>query len=174
MAERRMFTKQIIDSDAFLDMPLSAQALYFHLNMRADDDGFVNSPRRIQREIGVSEDDFRILLTKRFILAFDNGVIVIKHWRMHNYLRKDRYHPTQYQEQFNTLYIRENGAYTTDPDGALPAHDSPRLPSGCQVGAKMETEDRKGKDRKEKDSTGEERLQPLPISELRKKLKGEK
>lgn len=112
MAERRMFTKKIIDSDAFLDMPLSAQALYFHLNMRADDDGFVNGPRKIQRMVGASNDDMNLLIAKRFILTFESGVIVIKHWRMHNLLRKDRYTPTQYQEEYRRLETKENGAYT--------------------------------------------------------------
>lgn len=114
MAERRMFTQKIIDSDAFLDMPLTTQALYFHLNMRADDDGFINNPKKIQRMIGASEDDLKLLIAKRFILAFENGVIVIKHWRMHNLLRKDRYNPTQYQEQLSMLKIKDNGAYTED------------------------------------------------------------
>lgn len=91
MAEKRMFTKSIIDSDAFLEMPLSAQALYFHLNMRADDDGFVNNPKRITDYVNASADDLKILLAKRFIIRFDSGVIVIKHWRMHNTLRSDRY-----------------------------------------------------------------------------------
>ena len=112
MSERRMFTQKIVDSDAFLDMPLSAQALYFHLNMRADDDGFVNNPKKIQRMLGASEDDLKLLLAKRFILGFESGVIVIKHWRMHNLLRKDRYNPTQYQEEFSLLGLKENGSYT--------------------------------------------------------------
>ena len=112
MAERRMFTQKIIDSDAFLDMPLSTQALYFHLNMRADDDGFVNNPKRIQRTIGASEDDLKLLIAKRFVIGFENGVIVIKHWRMHNTLRKDRYNPTQYQEEFALLDVKDNSAYT--------------------------------------------------------------
>lgn len=112
MAEKRMFTQKIIDSDAFLDMPLSTQALYFHLNMRADDDGFVNNPKRIQRTIGASEDDLKLLIMKRFIIGFDCGVIVIKHWRMHNTLRKDRYNPTQYQDELATLEVKENNAYT--------------------------------------------------------------
>ena len=112
MAERRMFTQKIIDSDAFLDMPLSAQCLYFHLNMRADDDGFVNNPKKVQRMLGASEDDLKILLAKRFILGFESGVIVIKHWRMHNLLRKDRYNPTQYQEEFQRLGLKDNGSYT--------------------------------------------------------------
>ena len=112
MAERRMFTLKIVDSDAFLDMPMSAQALYFHLNMRADDDGFVNNPKKISRMIGASDDDLKILLAKRFVLGFESGVIVIKHWRMHNLLRKDRYNPTQYQEEYKRLQLKDNGAYT--------------------------------------------------------------
>lgn len=112
-----MFTKKITDSDAFLDMPMSTQCLYFHLNMNADDDGFVNNPKKIQRMIGASDDDVRILLSKSFILCFDNGVIVIKHWRMHNTLRKDRYKATNYQEEFNTLGLKENGTYTWQPNG---------------------------------------------------------
>ena len=103
MAERRMFTQKIVDSDAFLDMPLTTQALYFHLNMRADDDGFVNNPKKIQRMICASDDDLKLLIAKRFLLAFENGVVVIKHWRMHNLLRKDRYNPTQYQEYMEQL-----------------------------------------------------------------------
>ena len=112
MAEKRMFTMKIIDSDAFLDMPLSSQALYFHLNMRADDDGFVNNPKKIQRMVGASDDDLKLLIAKRFILAYDSGVIVIKHWRMHNTLRKDRYTPTQYTEEMESLLIKDNGSYT--------------------------------------------------------------
>ena len=112
MAERRMFTMKIVDSDAFLDMPMSTQALYFHLNMRADDDGFVNNPKRIMRMMSASEDDLKLLIAKRFILCFENGVIVIKHWRMHNLLRKDRYNPTQYTEEKAMLTIKEDGAYT--------------------------------------------------------------
>lgn len=112
MAEKRMFTKKIIDSDLFLDMPLSAQALYMHLNLQADDDGFVNNPKRIQRTIGASEDDLKLLIAKRFVLCFETGVIVIKHWRMHNALRADRHKPTQYQEEFAMLKIKENGAYS--------------------------------------------------------------
>ena len=112
MADKRMFTQKIIDSDAFLDMPLSSQALYFHLNMRADDDGFVNNPKRVQRTIGASEDDLKLLIVKRFVIGFDSGVIVIKHWKMHNTLRKDRYNPTQYQEELQTLALKENNSYT--------------------------------------------------------------
>lgn len=112
MAERRMFSQKIIDSDAFLDMPLSSQVLYFHLNMRADDDGFVNNPKRIQRTIGASDDDLKLLIVKRFVIGFESGVLVIKHWRMHNTLRKDRYNPTQYQEELASLEIKDNNVYT--------------------------------------------------------------
>lgn len=125
---------RIVDSDAFLDMPHSAQNLYFHMNMRADDDGFVNNPKKIMRMIGATDDDLKILLAKRFILGFDSGVVVIKHWRMHNILRKDRYHETQYTDEKSQLELKENGAYTElattwQPDGN-----------------QLETEDRIGKD----------------------------
>ena len=112
MAERRMFTQKIIDSDAFLDMPLSTQALYFHLNMRADDDGFINNPKKIVRMIGASEDDFKVLIAKNFVMQFDSGIIVVKHWKMHNYIQKDRYKPTVYEDEKALLSIKENGAYT--------------------------------------------------------------
>ena len=111
MAERRMFAKTIIDSDAFLDMPLSTQALYFHLGMRADDDGFVNSPKKIQRAVGAAEDDLRILISKNFIIPFESGVVVIKHWNINNYIQNDRYHPTTYVEEKSMLHQKENRAY---------------------------------------------------------------
>lgn len=112
MADRRMFSKTIIDSDTFLDMPLSAQALYFHLSMRADDDGFINNPKKIQRMIGASDDDCRLLIMKQLIIVFDSGVIVIKHWRLHNYIQKDRYKPTLYQNEKSTLELDESKVYT--------------------------------------------------------------
>jgi hypothetical protein len=114
MAERRMFTDKITESDVFLDMPLSTQALYFHFCMNADDDGFVKNPKRIQRMLGAGDDDCKLLVVKRFVLPFESGVIVIKHWRMHNLLRKDRYKPTEYIEEKSMLKIKENGAYTFD------------------------------------------------------------
>lgn len=112
MAERRMFAKTIIDSDAFLDMPLSTQALYFHLAMRADDEGFVNNPKKIQRMIGASDDDCRILASKRFILTFQSGIIVIKHWKIHNYIQSDRFKETVYLEEKTMLALDDNKAYT--------------------------------------------------------------
>jgi len=112
LAERRMFAKTIVTSDAFLDMPLSARCLYFTLGMFADDDGFVNNPKSIMRQVGACADDLNLLLVKRFILAFDSGVIVIKHWRIHNYIQKDRYKETKYIEERSTLMLDEKGAYT--------------------------------------------------------------
>ena len=105
-----MFSKTIVDSDAFLDMPLSTQALYFHLSMRADDDGFLNNANKIRRTVGASEDDLKLLIAKKFVIEFEDGIIVIKHWRMNNYLRNDRHKPTVYQEELSMLEIKENGA----------------------------------------------------------------
>ena len=143
MAERRMFAKTIIDSDMFLDMPLSTQALYFHLSMRADDDGFINNPRKIQRMIGASDDDLKVLVMKRFILPFDSGVVVIKHWKIHNYIRNDRYKETVYKEERALLELKENGAYTELDTTGIPSG----IPSSNQPGHQMETQVRLGQDR---------------------------
>lgn len=146
MAERRMFAKTIIDSDAFLDMPLSAQALYFHLSMRADDDGFVNNPKKIQRMIGASDDDYKILIAKSFVLLFESGVIVIKHWRINNYIRGDRYKETVYTEEMGLLSVKENGSYTLG------------IPHDNHLVYQMDTQVRLDKDSKGKDSLGKDSL----------------
>ena len=112
MAERRMFAKTIVTSDAFLDMPPTARCLYFTLAMFADDDGFVNNPKSIMRQVGSTTDDMNILIAKKFVLVFESGVIVIKHWKIHNYIQADRYHPTKYQDEMSTLMLDENKAYT--------------------------------------------------------------
>ena len=112
MAERRMFTKKITDSDAFIEMSSAAQALYFHLNQGADDDGFNNQVQMAMWKAHASVDDLKVLLAKNYIIRFESGVIVIKHWRMHNTLRKDRYTPTNFQEELNLLGLKDNGAYT--------------------------------------------------------------
>ena len=140
MAERRMFAKTIIDSDAFLDMPLSTQSLYFHLSMRADDDGFINNPKKIQRMIGCADDDLKLLIAKNFIIPFESGIVVIKHWKIHNYIRNDRYKETVYKEEMSMLDVKENKAYTLG------------IPSGYQ----MDTQVRLGKDRIGKDSLEED------------------
>lgn len=111
MAERRMFAKSIIDSDLFLDMPLSTQALYFHLAMRADDDGFINNPKKIKRMIGASDDDLKLLIAKQFLIPFESGVVVIKHWRIHNYIRKDTYKGTMYIDEKEQLATKSNDEY---------------------------------------------------------------
>ena len=111
MAERRMFAKTIVLSDAFLDMPLGARCLYMTMGMLADDDGFVNAPRSIMRQCGASDDDLKVLIAKKFVLPFESGVLVIKHWRINNYLQRDRLTPTKYQDELATLTVEENGAY---------------------------------------------------------------
>ena len=120
MAEKRMFSKTIVDSDAFLEMPLSAQALYFHLSMRADDDGFLNNAKKIMRTINANQNDYDLLIAKAFIIQFDDGICVIKHWRINNYLRSDRYKPTIYQEQKNMLEIKDNGRYSLINQDGIP------------------------------------------------------
>lgn len=120
-AERRMFAKTIVLSDAFLDMPLGARCLYMTLGMVADDDGFVNNPRSIMRQTGATDDDMKILIAKKFVLLFEDGVLVIKHWRLNNYLQKDRYKPTVYQDDYNRLVVDDKNIYhmpqgeVTDP-----------------------------------------------------------
>lgn len=131
MAERRMFAKTIVLSDAFLDMPMSARCLYFTLGMLADDDGFVNAPRSIMRQCGSSEDDMRILISKKFVLEFESGVIVIKHWRINNYLRNDRYVETKYVKEKALLVVDEKGGYRPSEasgiPGGIPSMGIPRL-----------------------------------------------
>ena len=140
MAERRMFTKKITDSDAFIELPSSAQALYFHLNQGADDDGFNNQIQNAMFKSHSTIDDLKVLMMKNFIIRFESGVIVIKHWRLHNTLRKDRYTPTNFQEEFRMLGIKENGSYTLEKS------------DGCQMVAKWLPQDSIGKDSIGKDS----------------------
>lgn len=148
-----MFAKTIIDSDVFLDMPLSTQALYFHLSMRADDDGFINNPKKIQRIIGSSDDDLKLLIAKNFIIPFESGIVVIKHWKIHNYIRNDRYKETVYQEEKALLDTKGNKVYTLG------------IPNDNQ----MDTQNRIGKDRIGKDRIDirtharEDEIQPLPF-----------
>lgn len=144
MAERRMFSKKVTDSDAFIEMSSAAQALYFHLNQGADDDGFNNQIQIAMLKAHASTDDLKILMAKNFVIRFECGVIVIKHWRMHNTLRKDRYTPTNFQEELRQLGLKDNGAYTIGCQSV-----SERLPDGCPS---------IGKDRLVKDSVGEESI----------------
>lgn len=148
MAERRMFAKTIIDSDAFLDMPLSTQSLYFHLSMRADDDGFINNPKKIQRMVGGGDDDLKLLIAKSFIIPFESGVVVIKHWKIHNYIRTDRYKATAYTEEKAQLFLKENNAYTLEPPAVIECGMSDGIP----MGDSLDTQDRIGKDSLDKDN----------------------
>ncbi len=141
MAERRMFAKTIIDSDAFLDMPQSSQLLYFHLSMRADDEGFINNPKSIMRNVRCTEEDILQLINKKFIIPFETGIVVIKHWKIHNYIRNDRFKPTKYQDEKTTLALDENNAYTTSKI----QENYVGIPSDNQ----MDTQDRLGKVKKE-------------------------
>lgn len=159
MAERRMFAKTIIDSDAFLDMPSSAQCLYFHLAMRADDEGFVNAPKKIQRMVGASDDDAKLLLMKKFIIAFDTGVVVIKHWKIHNYIQSDRFKPTAYKEERALLTVKPNGAYTMDTECI---QDVSTSETQVRLG-----KDSLGKDRLVKGNSGASRFTPPTVEEVR-------
>ena len=143
MAEKRMFTKKITDADEFISLPSSTQALYLHLCMSADDDGFNNQVQMAMFKAHASIDDVKILLTKRFILQFESGVIVIKHWRMANALRKDRYTETAYQEELKQLKIKDNGSYTV-----INGNEDGWLPDGCQmVAADKNSIDKNSKDK---------------------------
>lgn len=157
MAERRMFAKTIIDSDAFIDMPVTARLLYYDLAMRADDDGFINSPKKIMRMVGASQDDLTILIAKKFIIPFETGIVVIKHWRIHNYIQKDRYKPTEYAEEKALLTIKDNGAYTLDTE--------------CiQDVSTLDTQDRLGKDRdrvRDKDIGKRSRFTPPTLDDVK-------
>ena len=128
MANKRMFNIKVVDSDAFLDMPLSTQALYFHLNMRADDDGFIGNPKRIQKIVGASEDDLKLLIAKRFLLTFEDGVIVIKHWRLHNTLSASRYTETVYTDEKKMLLLKENKSYSFT--SGVPLDDRKQIETG--------------------------------------------
>lgn len=170
MAERRMFAKTIVESDAFLDMPMSAQSLYFHLGMVADDWGFVNNPRSIRRMCGASEDDLRLLVSKKFILTFDSGAAVIKSWWINNYVQADRRHPTRYQEELETLFLDENKSYTTHTTGVRPADMFKPKPKPKAVEciqdvsnvSKMDTEVRLGKDRLGESTSNSSRVDTQP------------
>lgn len=141
MAQRRMFSKKITETDLFLDMPMSSQCLYFHLNMSADDDGFIGNAKTIRRMIGASEDDLKLLLAKEFLFPFDSGVVVVKDWKIHNYIRSDRYNETVYQEEKKQLKQLDNGRYELGIPNVIPTVHQ------------MDTQVRLGKDRLGKDNT---------------------
>lgn len=145
MADKRMFSLKIVDSDLFLDMPLSSQCLYFHLSMRADDDGFVNNPKKIIKIIGANEDDLKILIAKGFVIVFEQGIIVITHWKINNFIRKDRYKPTLYENEVqslsqtkNGMYVKESGCHLVDQrlTSGQPSIDKGRVESSPSPNSK--------------------------------------
>lgn len=182
MAEKRMFSLSVVDTDWFLDLPLTTQALYFHFGMRADDDGFVDSPKSIMRKIGCSNNDYQLLVAKRYILEFDSGVIVIKHWRMNNAIRGDRYKETQFKEELSTLEMKENKSYTEKKIFGLPNDnqmDTNGIPSNISISKTIfisnnNIEEKENKQKKKNEIYFENnKLNDLFIEflQLRKKLK---
>ena len=157
MAQRRMLSKKITDTDTFLDMPLSSQCLYFHLNMHADDDGFLGNSTTIRRMVGASEDDLKLLMAKELIIPFESGVVVIKDWKIHNYIRSDRYNPTIYELEKSALEEDSQGSYVLGMTSGIPMVD------------KMDTQVRLGKDRlgKERDiQSSSDELDDIPYKEI--------
>lgn len=144
MANKRMFSLEVINTDSFMEMPLTAQALYFHLGMRADDDGFIASPRQIMKAVECKQDDMKILVSKGFVIPFENGVVVIRHWKQNNYIRPDRYRETAYLAEKQRLFI-ENNIYNVAQAG---------IPSDIPVVTDLDTQYRLGKDSIDKDSIG--------------------
>lgn len=152
MAQRRMFSKKIVETDFFMEMSPTAKLLYFYLNMSADDDGFVGNPKTIKLISGATDDDLKILIAKQFIIPFDSGVIVIKDWKIHNYIQKDRYNQTQYLDEKKQLLVEENGSYT----------------KCIQDVSKLDTQVRLGKDRLGKDNNNmsDKSDDVIPYSEI--------
>ena len=140
-----MFSDEITNTDVFLDMPTESQLLYFHLGMNADDDGFIANTKIVQRTVGASDDSLKLLFLKKFLIPFESGVCVIKHWRINNQIRKDRYRETKYIAEKSQLYIRENGAYTLDPQGALPVPRGHFLPPGEDLATNWQPNGNPGK-----------------------------
>src|SRR3990167_8660259 len=132
MAHKRMFSKDITGSDAFREMPPSSQALYFHLGMEADDDGFLDNYKGLMRAMSASDDDLKILLTKRFLILFPSKVVVVKHWLLNNTIRKDRYNETKHLDEKRALIVKENGSYSELPSGK---------PSGNQLATQKRIEE---------------------------------
>lgn len=151
MAQRRMFSNKITDTDRFIEMPLSSQALYFHLNMGADDEGFIDKAKKIQRTIGASDDDMKLLIAKGFLIPFDSGVVVIRHWRIHNYIRSDRFQSTLYQNEKEQLEFDKSKTANIKPF-------SSGLPNVIPNGYQMDTQVRIGEVRLDKDSLDKVRL----------------
>ena len=156
MAERRMMAKSIIETDMFLDMPTSCQCLYFHLLLRADDDGFISNPKSIVRTLSASADDLKLLIAKQYLISFESGVVVIKDWKIHNYIRNDRYKASNVPER-ELLNIRKDKAYTLKENDGVPMIDY-GIPADNQMDTNGIPTVSIGKDRLGKDRLGKDRL----------------
>ena len=168
LAERRMFAKSVIESDVFLDLPISARLLYFDLGMRGDDDGFVDSPKLIMRVTGASDDDLKLLIAKQFLVPFKSGVVVVRHWKIHNYIRVDRYKPTQYQQEKSLLSESTNGVYCERNVAGIPVvyqASTNCLPAGC-IGEGNKGEVNIGEDNKEEGKPDADAPPPCPHSKI--------
>lgn len=136
MAKRRMFSLDVVDTDIFLDMPCSARLLYYDLGMRADDDGFLSDAKKILRFTGATKDDLNVLIARGFVIAFDTGVVVIRHWKVNNQIRKDRYLPTRCISEFGQICVEKTGIYSLTDDNSRTVAN--RFPDGCQTVATLE------------------------------------
>lgn len=161
MAQKRMFSKKITDSDKFLDLPLTAQALYFHLNMHADDDGFIDRTKTIKRMIGASDGDLKILFEQAFVIPFESGVVVIKDWKIHNYIPKDRYQQTVYTAEFSRLALAENSSYTDCIQNVY------NMDTQIRLDKIREDKIREDKNRLDKQSAEEKDSSPAPENNLK-------
>lgn len=158
MAKRRMFSLDVVDTDIFLDMPCSARLLYYDLGMRADDDGFLADAKKILRFTGATKDDLNVLIARGFVIAFDTGVVVIRHWKVNNQIRKDRYLPTRCVSEFGQICVEKSGIYSlTDDNSRMVAN---RFPDGCQTVTTLEPQYRLGKGSAE----GEEDARATPAT----------
>ena len=161
MAERRMFSKTIIDSDLFMDLPLEAQALYFHLSMRADDDGFIGNSKKLCRMLGVGEENLEVLIEKELLIKFDSGVIAVKHWKVNNLIKNDRYKPTIYQEEKTYLEVENNTYMKCDKKPRRAPQKAEKTavePKWNPSGTHLEPQVRLGKDSIGKDSIGKDSI----------------
>ncbi|WP_407397747.1 hypothetical protein [Treponema sp.] len=164
MAEKRMFAQSVIDSDMFLEMPATSQCLYFHLAMRADDDGFINKPKSIMRMVGAKDDDINVLISKNFIKPFESGVVVVTHWKIHNNVRKDMYKPTVYQHEMQCLTVGKSGIYEyCSASDTIPIHDCTEPVTESIQNSNID------KDRLDKDRLDKNRIENIEEKEEKKK-----
>lgn len=170
MANRRMFSKDVIDSDRFLDMPPTAQNFYFHLGMQADDDGFVSAPKKVKRLSSATDDDLKLLIAKEFVIPFESGIIVIADWKLNNMLRKDRYKETIHKDEKLHLIEKENGTYQYSKTilNGENGQTTNGLPNDNQMATQYSIEqDSIGQLSKEKDRAAKESKEQISLDQTR-------